>query len=435
VDYIYSEEELRAFFPWYWDVSAPEEYFPMEILEFVYEREPAAGDGDYSVIELEGGLEEALASDAWQTIEEMLGNTGISANSFQILTTNDPVSLFRLNQRRNLFWEGRKFSAREIEDGARVCLVSRQFAEHNGLEVGDTLFLRLYNSVLGMDTATYLTSDGGEYVTRSFWVPSLYRPELEITEPAGYTVIGIYHTLSAEPGDYAITPNTVILPDHSVGTLKGEPVSLYTVPSHTPLLSDAMIIPNGRTEESRIAINGIAEGYGSLFRFYDQGYESLMKILRNLRFGAAWILSLSAAVWAAVAFLFAMFYIARKRKEAFILRAIGVSQRKRFRWVYTQSVILIMVSLGITVSVTLPIYGNIVNNAAAIAQTFTDSFRDLTLSDAAETGIRSTLPLSDSPAAMLVTMAGAAMLMLAVSGWMSARTVRFKSLSEERGEG
>jgi len=434
VDRVYSNEEMHALVRSLVHVHLADNLYPMDVIEYSYEREFRDDDGWYSFLEIEGSLEETKTSERWVPMKEALESAEISAKSFQVLTTNDPNSLFRFNQNRNLFDEGRTFSSEEVEEGALVCLVSRQFAELNELEVGDTVSLQMYATELSAITMTYLATEDGNYVTNTFWIPSLYNASLEISQPTEFSIVGIYNTLRADRSEHAILPNTVIIPDNSFGTVEGEPVSLFDTTFRAPLLSDSMILPNGRIQETRDAINEIADGYGGLFRYYDQGYDSLRLALGNLRFGMTWILVLSAASWAAVLLIFLMFYVLRKRKEAALLYAIGVSRTKRFSWIFAQCAFLILLSLGISIAVSLPLYGDILDIAAGTAQAFTDSFRDLTLSDAADAGLRSRIPLDRSPIALIITVAGATVLTLVSAGLLSSHSTKFKSLSEKRGD-
>jgi hypothetical protein len=403
-------------------VGVTEDDLPVEIIENVFERVP-----DAAIFDLEDG---------WEPVEEALESIAIPTNSFQILTTDNPNSLFRLNQRRTPFTEGRPFNAQEAQSGARVCLVSRQFAEHNGLSVGDTLPLRMYNSVLSKASITYYAGDGAGYVTQFFWLPSWYHPGLEISEPVRYTIVGIFNTLTAETGHYAITPNTVIIPDKSVGTLGGEPVARFeALPvSEIPLLADGMIVPNGKVEETKALINGIADGYGNMLRFYEQGFETILTALRNLRFALSWVLALSVTGWATVVFMFAMFYVARKQKETAVLYAIGVSRADRFGWAFAQCAALILIALGAALAAALPLYGDMLDATGAAAEEFTLAIRDMTLSDAANTGIRARIPLDKSPFALLVTAIGGTALLLITAGYMSVRSAAFGSLSAGKGE-
>ena len=434
---VHNNEELDSILSltlWWDGYELEEESFPVDIKSFMFTREPVANDGWYSFVEVTGSVEETLTSVQGQLMREALENADVSTRSFQVITTNNPNSLLRFNQNRNLFAEGRSFSSAEIEEGARVCLVSRQFAEQNELTVGDTLPLQMYNSVIGALAITYLEAEAGGYATDNFWIPSLYSSNLEISPETEFTIVGVYNTLRLDRSEFSIPPNTVIIPDGSIGELAGEAISRFDTSFQTPMLADSMIVPNGRINEIKAAIDDVLPGYGGLFRFYDQGYNSLVRALGNLRFGMTWILSLSAAGWVAVLFIFLMFYVTRRRKEASLLYAIGVSRAKRFIWVYSQCTILILLALGISIAVSLPLYGDILDIAGGTVQEFTDSFRDLTLSVAVDSGLRSRIPLDRSPIALIITVAGGAAITLVAAGVLSSRSAAFKSLNEKRGD-
>jgi len=404
-----------------------EDDLPMEIVSYIYEDEPGSMNFGYTLFELEGSLDDAIASGVNERMRKELDAVGISYNSFTVLTTNDANSILRFNQTINILEDGRLFNAFETENGSRVCLVSKQLAALHGLAVGDTLPLRMYHTVLREVKRTFQTSENGASVTRTFWIPSLYYSDLEISETIDYTITGILNILSLDSGDYAISTNTIIIPDKSFEGVAGQPAEGVTVPRHTPLLDDGVIVPNGRVDEVKAIINGVNQGYSNLFRFYDQGYETLKKALSNLRFGMSWIAAISAASWTAVGFLFIMFFVSRKRQEALVLYAIGVSRSRRFQWIFIQSAALIVISLGITLAVSLPLYGDILSATGAAAEAFTVSFRDLTLSNAAEVGVRRGMPLDMSVPALLVTAAASTVILLVISGVMSAKSAVFKS--------
>jgi len=435
LDLLHSNDEYREF------VNAPSWQsfffdamsFPIEIVEYSYVRQLEENDGWQSFLEVEGSLEETMASDRWLPMKESMEGNRIAADSFQVITTNDPNSLPRFNQNRNLFDEGRTFTPREIREGMRVCIVSREFADHNELIVGDTLPLQLYNTVLGLMEVSYMISDG-IMGTGLFWIPSVYQRDLEISVPEEFTVVGIYNTIRTDRNEYAIPPNTVIIPNSSFGELTGEPASIFDTSGRAPILLNSLIVPNGRINETKDVISSIVPGYGGLFRFFDQGYDSLITTLGNLRFGMTWILTLTAAGWLVVLFIFLMFYVARKRKEGALLYALGVSRAKRFIWIFTQCATLILVALGISIAVSLPLYGDILDIAAGVAQEFTDSFRNLTLSEAADSGLRNRIPLDRSPLALIITVAGASLITLITAGFLTKRSVAFRSMAEKGGD-
>jgi len=443
---VYDWDELVELLgPHLWWGVEPDLPFPLEIFEYAFEHEP--DDGWPGIIELHDSLDDALASPRWHQISEPFDIIDISARSFQVLTTNDANSLFRINQDRNIIYDGRLINAREHARGERVALVGRDFALHNGLSVGDTISLEFYAATIGTRSVIFRFGEFGRYRIANVWVPSEYQYGLEITEPIEYTIVGITNAHLLDVHDHALTKNMIIIPDNSFEGVAGEPMidqryvstefgfDTLRVATHVPLLTDGIIIPNGYIDETIALINSLDSEFGGLFNFYDQGYGTLMAALGNLRFGMSWILGLVSAVWITVIFMFSMFFTARKRKEAAVLCAIGVSKNDRFCWVFTQSSMLIILSLVLSLAISLPLFNYIVDVAGNLAQTFTDEFRVLTLSDAAESGLRARIPLDASPIFLLIISLAGSALLLIVTTIMSARSVVFNSLSAGKGEG
>jgi len=413
--------------------------FPMEIRMWTYDRpdhdddygRPDHDDDVVNVIEVTDGLENALASDEWIRMQERIEFAQISTDSLQVITTNEANSIYRINQQRHLFSDGRMINWREHRDGARVVMISNQLAERNNLSVGDTVTLELYNHGFRVMTFEFQTGEFGRLRFQTVIVPNSFNRDLYITEPIEFEIVGIMNILTWDISDYALLNNMIIIPDRALDDTVMENLQNEAPTPQHPLMLDTIIVPNGHIDETVDLISSIADGYGGLFRFFDQGYGTLMVALGNLRFGMSWILVLVVAVWISVAFLFSMFYTARKRKEASVLYAIGVSRKDRFTWVFIQSTILILISLGISIAVSLPLLEYIIEMASDLTETFTDSFRDLTLSDAADSGLRSRIPLHRSPLAVIVTAVVGTVLLLVVTGFMSARSAMFKSLTKE----
>ena len=364
------------------------DYFPMDIREWIPEMSDTLGHEGLMWFEIEGSLEEALASERGKQIEDALSVAKISVNSLQVLTTNDVNSLFRFNQRVNKITGGRTLSDRDYETGAFVCLISEQLAEVNGLSIGDKLPMQLYNTTLGQLQMTGL---------ESAWIPSIYHPGLGLTEPIEYEIVGIYSGLTQEMRDHTISASTVIIPASS---FEGVGLDAEEVPysrlgsSYSPPLLRTIIIPNGKVDEAKAEIDEIAEGFSLFFRFYDQGFARLVPIIENLHFGMSWILALSIVGWAVSVVMFSLFYVGRRVNDMSLLYGIGVSKAKCFIWVFVQCLILVLLSHGIVIAAMLPVYESILESALAVSGEFTEVYRNFILSDMnVAGGIRFTLPL------------------------------------------
>ena len=393
--------------------------FPLD-LEHLVLRE---GCGGYSLYDTAGVTD----------LEEIITTSEITANSFYILTSNNPNSLYSLNQRRNYIRDGRTFTAREIKRGARVCLVSTQFAEHNGLKVGDIIPLEFFASILS-SIGTSFSYEDGRSREDIIWSPSGYSADLPRTDALNFRIVGLYETFKAQSGNYAISPSTVIIPDTSFAGISGEPTrNIHFVPDYPPpLLSDSLIVQNGEIEEARIMMNNISPGFGQLFKFFDQGYVLIMVTLSNMRFAMSWVLVMAVIGWAAVAFMFALFYNLRKRNEAELLHALGIGERARFRWVFLQCGFVIVFSQILALAVTIPLYNYIFDTTVRAAFRFSYSFRDSTLSEVVEVGIRRALPLVKNPSALIFTAIIGTMVLLLISFIVSAKIAVFNELNDRR---
>ena len=360
----------------------------------------------YTWFEIEGSLEEALAGEEGKFIETALNVAKYTVNSIMAITTNNVESLVRFNQRRLGLVEGRYFTEAEYQNGDRVVIISDQLAGLNGLKLGDTLSMELYPGSLNSLRA--YSSDAPA------WIPSFYYPTMELTEPMEYEIIGIFKSLPIEQSDQAISANMVIIPDNSIGWVEpaSDPTAAYY--DYQPPLTQTIIVPNGDVAETLEQINALTGGYGMFFRFYDQGFTAVLASMTNLRTGMAWIFALTVVGWVLAALIFISFYIGRKHQEARLLYAMGVGGKKRLAWVMVQAAVVIVVSCGLAVGASLPLYANILERAAVAVEDFTNPDRYAIFSDASEAeGIRNPMPLYTYPYIMVVSVGACAIILFA----------------------
>ena len=420
-------------------VELPRDQFPIPILETVYVKPQDWNTATLGFLSLDLPLEEFITSPQWEQVATRIEANEISATSFPVITTNNPSSFFEFHQQRNLFYAGRNFTDEEIEAGGQVALVSYTFARHNDLAVGDVLTLELYNAFLDAVLVTYATGVespelGDVERTIHVWNPTLYSPDLEVSPAKEFTIVGIYRTSTVGRHvrlDYVMPANAVIIPDASFGEVAGLPSRYFEAPTYVPLLKDALMVANGQIEVVVALFNDYVPGLGDMFIFFDQGYDVLVTILNNLLFGTSWIFVLASFAWFVVVFVFAMFYVNRKKKEAAMLYALGISRSKRTWWIFAQCACVILLAFALSLALALPLYGDIVEVAAGAAQEFTVELRDMRLSDAAETGLRTTIPIRGEPGDVIQAALIATGLLLVVTAFVSASATVVKSLSKK----
>ena len=392
-----------------------DEDFPISIIDRIPRTDPALGFEGYACFEITGSLDEALNSELGEQIEAALSVAKISQNSLTVLTTNDVNSLLRFNQRSNRLADGRAINDTDVKNGSRVCMIHEQLAELNGLSVGDRISLQMYLTTLGRIPIR------GDLAA---WMPNPYHPLLTLSESVDFEIVGVFSGLIQEMADNAISANTVIIPAVSYGGFEGTPISRTEVIDNPPLLH-TIIVENERIEETKALIDSIAEGYSSFFRFFDQGYSTLKPVLNNFRFSMTWILAIAAAGWVIAVAIFSMFYIGRKKTDVALLSCLGVSRRKGFLWAFIQSSTVIIAAQCLVTAVSTSFFRYILVTAVSATRSFTEIYRDFTLSDMnIAGGVRLALPLETSLVGVIMATLCITALLLLVAWFFSARAAK-----------
>ena len=309
------------------------------------------------IIELPDDSSAPLPADLQEEINSIVQMGSISTNSLIVLTVNNLDAFYQFNDKMARITEGRGFSDEEFKSGARVCLVNSLI---EGISVGDKIMLQLY------DTKLYREDSFNNQ--NVFWYTLAYSPYTMISEPIEYEVIGLVTAPENELTDHAIPINAVFIPDNSFGgpefvlpheltgdfeaTLRDSGMTqdewvrevwMPSDTSYTPLLN-TIIVPNGKNDDFLDTVESILPEYSGFFRIYDQGYLIVRNALDTLLRGGTIVFALCIAGWVISALIFALFYILRKRKEAELLYALGVSRKHRFRWLFVQFLIVIIIS-------------------------------------------------------------------------------------------
>jgi hypothetical protein len=250
-------------------------------------------------------------------------------------------------------------------------------------------------------------------------------------EPIVFEIVGIYNAPRAQLLDpHSIPLNTIFIPDNS---FEGFPYEGGDIPqwfqfqSESPMLN-MIVIPNGRNEEFREAINTLIPGYGNFFSIYDQGYSIVRGALDNLLRGGTLIITLCLAGWLISEIVFCLFYVMRKKKEVGLLYAMGFSRKSRFRWVFMQCLIVVILAQIIAFTTSSMLYGQILsyaNNAVeADIQDALTADTEFTDADIVEDGAQRGVTLLQDPWAVPLGIGGGMLLLLLFSGGISASIVK-----------
>jgi len=402
------------------------------------------------LIELPNDASAPLPDTLQREIDGILEMGQKSVNTLTVMTTGRLESYFHFNQRRARITEGRDFTREELETGARVAVIN---GLTEGVEVGDTITLYLYDT--DVTQYQFYSMDGRPFET--YWsILRPYSPVSLITDPMEFEVIGKFSAPRAEHSEYAIHPNAIFIPDNAI------PEFPFIVPEMTPTLQrvldeegvsfdewllprplidpwrisilNTIVLPNGRNQEFADAVNAILPEYAAFFRIYDQGYSIVRGALDNLLRGGTLIIILCFAGWLIAMLVFCLFYVLRKRKEAGLLYALGVNKKHRFRWLFVQCLIVIILSQIIAFGAASLLYERTVDYAIDAAENAVDG-RVAIFSDAvmAEDGVESEFTIRRNPHAIPLAVAGQSIILLLISGGISAAIVNKGTQSLRRG--
>lgn len=250
-----------------------------------------------------------------------------------VILTDNVNSILAFNNGTASILEGRVISSREYKNGDRVCLVSAAWAKKNGVSVGDTIHMELYEA--HVIRATTLTSPVGsmDYAT----VQEPLKEENRIANDKAYTVVGIYTAPEFSAGVHSFDVNTVFLPKKAVSN--AERFEDLT----DPALYSA-ILENGAAEKFEAAM--AERGCAGMFEYHDQSYEDAAEAFLAARENAQrlFIIGISAFLLSAALFLFLSFR--RMLPAARGLRLLGVKSASVQMDAFTAVAILAAVAVA-----------------------------------------------------------------------------------------
>lgn len=248
--------------------------------------------------------------------DEIIPACRLNHNSVPVLFTDNVQELSQFCKEESALLEGRMISPEEYETGAAVCMVSAEYARHNGLSVGDTLTLDLYKPAYSTESGFW--EMGPQTAAFLYTVCMPLVPENRLNVTRDYTIVGLYST-PARPMDedgHGFRGDTVLAPEASAP----EVADAAEEDTLTPLLN-TLVLENGGidTFEAYMAENGAA----NRFRYYDYGYSEMKGSIEAMEHNARRLALLGGAVFLVGGAVFLLAGFARMAPAARGLRLMG----------------------------------------------------------------------------------------------------------------
>lgn len=256
-------------------------------------------------------------------VDEMLEQR----HTFATMAINSMEALPSKHSRKMISFEGRDITDEEFAQGANVCVVSKDFAQQNKLNVGDKLPLKLkyalYNYVR--------YSLGGEYRNMGNGYSSLDangQPFAPFWEEE-YEIVGIYDHLDGEAlaeMDSELAKDMIIIPKASVRASDENNIAYY---GPMDAKFNTFQIPNGTIDEFCQKLYAAVPGALELdIKFDDSGYSQVRQSLDKARLNAVLLFAAGLAASVAIVALLLYFFVIKEKKRTAIERSLGVSRRQ-----------------------------------------------------------------------------------------------------------
>ena len=256
--------------------------------------------------------ENYLESEEFAPLRELMQVTDDDAHTFDVVYTDDMASIRRVTQQQMKPVQGRFLTPEDRE--SPVCVVSEAFLKQNGLNLGDSITLKLGDYLMEQYAPLgAVASTRGRYATQ--W------------EKRSFTIVGSFEDVSDKNWldkdlYWAYNANTIFVPATFLPASCDTANHVFHPGEISFLVRDAENIP-GFVEESL----PLVEQMGLSYAWNDAGWSSVAeKLYQSRRLALMKLLVFTAAALLAAGLTFYLFLL-RRRKEYAILRALGSPPR------------------------------------------------------------------------------------------------------------
>lgn len=269
-----------------------------------------------TIVHLEGTAKEYLESANGALWADALYNIEINSHAFPLIGVDSLSDIADFARNKADIVDGRDFTQQELADGTKVCIISQSLAERNGLRVGDTLTVQVYENDPGIPYQINISQgDGSVNPVACYYFDNT----MELYEAESYTIIGLYRQ-DVEWGNvddnlYAFTPNTIFVPKTSV---QAEVEYGYAG------FFRSLILHSGSIEQFQQA--AAQAGFSGVFYYHDSGYSAVADSLETYREGAGRALIVGICVYLIVMLLFFLLFPFRQRRVLATMESLGAQR-------------------------------------------------------------------------------------------------------------
>lgn len=272
-----------------------------------------------TIAHLTGTAEEFLSSEEGALWAEALRDVEVNNHAFAFVGVEKMQHIENFNSGEIRIAQGRDFTKEELSSGAKVCIISKQLAEANGLALGDVINPQFYVP----DTSLHyqLSARDNSYNPKPLY---FFENTSRLQEAQSYTIVGIYEQNVQWPNPFhnsqGFTCNTIFAPKSSLDAVMQQA---------DRGIFQTVVLHNGKLEDFLLA--AIEAGYGDDFKYTDGGYAAVGDSLESYQENAGRAVQVGLAVYGMILLLYLLLYPTQQRKNLRVMHALG-SGRIRLLW-------------------------------------------------------------------------------------------------------
>ncbi len=405
-------------------------------------------------VEWNGTVEELRADPEWGQIAR---EYEAALHSFPVLGTDHLESMYSFVKNEAVITEGRTFTQKEYETGAKVLILDEGVAKNAGLSVGDTVTLTQFQAAVGgpegnwsVQNDMYATFDQSN---NPILGTNVFYHGLPDGEAETFTIVGLYRIENEwKEAICSFTPNTVFMPRKAQtekayggpskqnGTIQrtGTKMDGQEVVFEEQLIEPgavcgvffSVILKNGEIESFQKQLKDDSKyiereyqgfklveckGLGNhRWLFFDQGYDAIKDNVGAVIASAEKLAALMAAGAALLFLMFMLLYQGTERKTLGIMRSLGATTKAARRYLFFSGLLLATVGIA---------FGTVLS--AVLSKIISAKLYEITLTQ--ETAqFREMLTESSVPPWVYAALAAAAIAIAALALWIQAALIAKK---------
>jgi ABC-type antimicrobial peptide transport system permease subunit len=259
--------------------------------------------------------DEAISSPYYEYILTTAKGLSFADDIFPMTYTNDLINIPDFFNGVAMIINGRPFIQQEYDSGGKVCIISQELAAEESVSIGDKINISV------TDYVPFRDFRNESMFNQNYDFNTTYVPE------EAYTVIGFYKTKNNDTNDpQYFNNNTIFVP------LKSCPAQLSPENSlkdyYTFKTSFVLSSPDKKYEllEDLKARNFNFDKFNIMV--YDQGYEQIRMILKNMMDSSINLLLICAVTIVLILALLVYLFLIRRKREFALMRVMGETKHK-----------------------------------------------------------------------------------------------------------